>query len=100
VPKVALLFLTKDSMPHERTWRLWLEGASGLLPNQFLPAAQVRAGLCIWGARYLSGVWEVWHVWIGLGMASQGRGNCGKQPEHGRGDGEQAEQHCRREGGR
>lgn len=42
IPRVALLFLTKGQLPHEPTWRLWLEAAAGLLPAQALPAAQVR----------------------------------------------------------
>ncbi|PSC68190.1 histone deacetylase 14 isoform X2 [Micractinium conductrix] len=43
VKKVALLFLTKIKMPHELTWRLWLEGAVGVLPHQHLAAAQEAA---------------------------------------------------------
>lgn len=41
IPRVALLFLTKAKLPHEQTWRLWLEGAVGMLPHQRLPLAQV-----------------------------------------------------------
>lgn len=44
VRKVALLFLTKTDLPHELTWRLWLEGAAGELPQQHLQAAQARPG--------------------------------------------------------
>jgi hypothetical protein len=29
IPKVALLFLTRGDMPHERVWRTWLESAAG-----------------------------------------------------------------------
>ncbi|KAL4424305.1 hypothetical protein ABPG75_001606 [Micractinium tetrahymenae] len=43
IPRVALLFLTKSALPHEQTWRLWLEGAVGMLPHQRLPLAQQAA---------------------------------------------------------
>ena len=42
IRKVALLFLTKTDLPHEPTWRLWLEGAAGQLPQQHLQAIQAR----------------------------------------------------------
>lgn len=42
VDKVALMFLTKGPMHHERTWRVWLEAAAGLLPRQALLDTQVR----------------------------------------------------------
>lgn len=38
-PKVALLFLTRGPMAHERTWSAWLAGAAGLVP---LPAVARR----------------------------------------------------------
>lgn len=41
--KVALMFLTRGPMHHERTWRVWLEAAAGLLPRQALLASQEAA---------------------------------------------------------
>lgn len=38
VKKVALLFQTGARMPHDALWRLWLESAAGLLPQQALPS--------------------------------------------------------------
>lgn len=38
VKKVALLFVTGAHMPHDALWRLWLESAAGLLPQQALPS--------------------------------------------------------------
>lgn len=40
LPKVAMLFLTPGKLPHERLWREWLEGATGLLP---IPAVTAYA---------------------------------------------------------
>jgi hypothetical protein len=34
--KIALLFLTRGPMPHERLWARWLEGAVGLVPMEIL----------------------------------------------------------------
>jgi hypothetical protein len=44
IQTVALMFLTTGPIPHERSWRLWLDGAAGWLPYQGLPAAKVGAG--------------------------------------------------------
>jgi len=41
VPKVALLLLTRGSMPHEAAWALWFEAAGGEVPLSAL-----RAGGC------------------------------------------------------
>jgi hypothetical protein len=41
IDTIALMFLTTGPIPHERTWRLWLEGAAGWLPYQGLEAAKV-----------------------------------------------------------
>ncbi len=38
VKKVALLFVTGAHMPHDALWRLWLESAAGLLPQQAVPS--------------------------------------------------------------
>jgi hypothetical protein len=43
IQTVALMFLTTGPIPHERTWRLWLEGAAGWLPYQGLPVAKQAA---------------------------------------------------------
>lgn len=43
VDKVALMFLTRGPMHHERTWRVWLEAAAGLLPRQAVLTAQEAA---------------------------------------------------------
>lgn len=37
------MFLTRGPMHHERTWRVWLEAAAGLLPRQAVLAAQEAA---------------------------------------------------------
>lgn len=34
------MFLTKGPLHHERTWRVWLEAAAGMLPRQALLATQ------------------------------------------------------------
>jgi hypothetical protein len=34
IPKVALMFLTKGILLHERTWELWFKSAEGVLPAQ------------------------------------------------------------------
>eukprot|EP00884_Botryococcus_braunii_P000016 jgi/Botrbrau1/10014/Bobra.0012s0101.1 len=44
IPKVALLFLTRGEMPHERVWRAWLESAAGLLPMYCLASALCARG--------------------------------------------------------
>lgn len=41
--KVALMFLTKGSIHHERMWRVWMEAAAGVLPRQSLAAAEEAA---------------------------------------------------------
>lgn len=38
---MALLFLTKGSLPQELVWKVWLEGAVGFIPHQRLPMATV-----------------------------------------------------------
>lgn len=43
IDTIALMFLTTGPIPHERTWRLWLEGAAGWLPYQGLEAAKGAA---------------------------------------------------------
>lgn len=37
------MFLTRGPMHHERTWRVWLEAAAGLLPRQAVLTAQEAA---------------------------------------------------------
>lgn len=43
IKKVALLFLTGARMPHDTLWRLWLESAAGLVPQQVVPLLQDAA---------------------------------------------------------
>ena len=33
IPKVALMFLTQEAMPHERLWEKWLASVAGLVPT-------------------------------------------------------------------
>jgi hypothetical protein len=48
--KVALMILTQGEPHHEGAWRLWFEGARGLLP-----AAAARAATCAGGAARVAG---------------------------------------------
>ena len=33
IPKVALMFLTQEAMPHERLWEKWLASVAGQVPT-------------------------------------------------------------------
>ena len=44
--KVALMFLTRGSLHHEQSWRLWFRSAAGILPIGVAapPSAQQSSG--------------------------------------------------------
>ena len=42
--QVALLFLLRGDLPHERTWAAWLAGAEGLIPSAAVAAACCDGG--------------------------------------------------------
>ena len=43
--QVALLFLTRGPMPHERSWAAWLAAAKWLIPVEQAAQGQCTAGL-------------------------------------------------------
>ncbi|KAK9815960.1 hypothetical protein WJX74_007174 [Apatococcus lobatus] len=43
LPKLALLFLTVGSLPHDKLWSDWFASAKGLVPRDYLEAARCEA---------------------------------------------------------
>ena len=52
-PRIALMFLTRGGLPHERLWAEWLGGVAGVIPAQYV---QVHSDVAMDVIRQLLGL--------------------------------------------